>query len=139
MPVTALAAVPLPTQRQGPLPHPETASAGRRQAVIVTPGDGSVVAADDLLNMTVAAGASASLKAVTIRLDDMVVQTLSFAESEAVTITQRTVNLYRRGRCTHAGSAGHRLGRGDADQTLPGVIYGGPRSAHRHHRRQCTD
>lgn len=62
-------------------------------AVIVTPGDGSVVAAGQALSMTVAAEAAASLKTVTVRLDGVIVHTLDFAQSEAVTMTQRTLTV----------------------------------------------
>jgi hypothetical protein len=62
-------------------------------AVIVAPADGSFVADDDTLNVTVAAEAAAALKTVTIRLDNTVVQTLDFAQSETVTSTQRTLSI----------------------------------------------
>src|SRR5690606_4001193 len=69
------------------------AAPGAPQAVIVAPTAGSFVAANNALSVTVAAEAGAALKEVTIKLDDNVVQTLSFAQSDAVTRTLRTVNV----------------------------------------------
>lgn len=71
------------------------AAAGEPQAIIVAPAEGNVVAANGALNVTVAAatGAAAGLKEVTITLDNNVVQTLTFAQSAAVTNTLRTVSL----------------------------------------------
>ena len=63
------------------------------QAVIVVPTGGSFVAAANALSVTVAAEAGAALKEVTIRLDNNVVQTLSFAQSDAVTRILRTIQV----------------------------------------------
>jgi hypothetical protein len=63
------------------------------QAVIVAPAAGSFVAATDAVAVTVSAEASASLKEVVISLDGAVVQTLSFAQDEAVTDVQRTLQI----------------------------------------------
>lgn len=62
-------------------------------ALVVAPAMGSYVAADGNLAVTIAAEASAVLKEVTILLDSTVVQTLSFAQSENVIRTLRTVSL----------------------------------------------
>jgi hypothetical protein len=66
---------------------------GAPHAVIVAPSAGSFVAANNAVSVTVAAEAGATLKEVTIRLDNNVVQTLSFAQSNAVTRTLRTLNV----------------------------------------------
>lgn len=66
---------------------------GAPLAMIVNPTAGSFVAAGDNLAVTVAAEAGAGLKEVTIKLDNTVVQTLSFAASPVVTRSVRTVNV----------------------------------------------
>ena len=67
--------------------------------MIVNPTDDSLVAAGDALSITVAAEASAGLKEVIIKLDDVTVQTLSFDQSDVVAHTLRRLNLP--GRCRH--------------------------------------
>lgn len=69
------------------------AAAAAPLAVVVAPTAGSYVAVDGDLPVTLAAEASAGLQAVTLKLDNTVVQTLSFAQSENVTRTLRTVSL----------------------------------------------
>jgi len=69
------------------------AAPGAPVAVIVNPTDGSFVAANQAVSVTVAAEAGATLREVTIRLDNGAVQTLSFSQAEAVTRTVRTLNL----------------------------------------------
>ncbi len=72
-----------------------SAAAGAPQAIIVAPTEGSFVAANGALNVTVAASTSsaAGLKEVTISLDNTVVQTLNFAQSENATQILHTVNV----------------------------------------------
>jgi hypothetical protein len=69
------------------------AEPGTPQAVIVAPTAGSFVAGSNGVIVTVAAEAGAALKEVTVSLDGNVVQTLSFAQSDAVTRTLRTVTV----------------------------------------------
>jgi hypothetical protein len=69
------------------------AAAGTPMAVVVAPTKGSFVAATGSLSVTVAAEAGATLKQVTISLDNNVVQTLNFAQTDAVTHTLRTVSI----------------------------------------------
>ena len=68
-------------------------TASTPQAVIAVPTNDSIVAASDTLSVSVVAEASASLKTVEIRLDNALVQTLSFSQSAAVTRTLRTIGL----------------------------------------------
>ncbi len=70
----------------------DAAAPGEPKAVIVNPTSDSFVAATGGLNVTVAAEAGASLKTVTIKLDNVIVETLSFAQNEAVRVV-RTVTL----------------------------------------------
>jgi hypothetical protein len=63
------------------------------QAVIVAPAQGSYVAANGALSVTVGAEAAALLKTVTISLDGTVVHTLTFALGEGALQAQRTVSL----------------------------------------------
>ncbi|MFN8440638.1 MAG: LamG-like jellyroll fold domain-containing protein [Caldilineaceae bacterium] len=70
-----------------------TAAPAAPLAVIINPTNNSFVAAGSALSVTVAAEAGAGLKEVTIKLDNGVVQTLSFAQSPAITRTLRTVNV----------------------------------------------
>ena len=72
--------------------NPPTASV-TPQALVVAPTAGAIVAAGNLVSITVAAEAAALLKEVVIRVDGVVVQTVSFAESDAVTQVQRTVSV----------------------------------------------
>ena len=69
------------------------AAVGAPKAVIVNPTNNIFVAAGNAISVTVAAEAGAGLKEVTIKLDNAVVQTLSFAQSPAITRTVRTVNV----------------------------------------------
>ncbi|MFZ4662787.1 MAG: LamG-like jellyroll fold domain-containing protein, partial [Caldilineaceae bacterium] len=74
------------------------ASASAPMAVIVNPTHRSFVAAGNgsttsAISVTVAAEAGAGLKDVTIKLDNATVQTLSFAQSPAITRTVRTINV----------------------------------------------
>jgi hypothetical protein len=69
------------------------AAPGAPLAVIVNPTHNSFVAAGSVLSVTVAAEAGAGLKEVTIKLDNATVQTLSFAQSPAITRTVRTINV----------------------------------------------
>ncbi|MEZ4862420.1 MAG: LamG-like jellyroll fold domain-containing protein [Caldilineaceae bacterium] len=69
------------------------AAPGAPTAVIVNPTNGSFVAAGNAISVTVAAEAGTGLKDVTIKLDNAVVQTLSFAQSPVITRTLRTVNV----------------------------------------------
>ncbi|MCL4863014.1 MAG: hypothetical protein KJZ93_26625, partial [Caldilineaceae bacterium] len=66
---------------------------GATVAAVVSPAPGNVVAADDTLNVTVAAESSALLKEVTVHLDGNLVQTLSFAQNENATRILRTFQL----------------------------------------------
>ncbi len=66
---------------------------GAPLATIVSPSDLSYVAAEGSVLVTVAAEAGASLQSVTLRLDGTDVQTLSFAQSDAVKRTQRTLSI----------------------------------------------
>ncbi len=70
-----------------------TAAPGAPVAVIVNPTEGSFMAANNVVAVTVAAEAAALLKEVAIKLDNVTVQTLSFSQGEAVTRTVRTLNL----------------------------------------------
>src|SRR5262249_17905095 len=79
------------------------AAASGPQAVIVAPSDQSYVAATSSISVTVAAEASQSLKQVTVMLDNAVVSTLSFAQTDAVTRTLRTIPV------TVAGEGKHTL------------------------------
>jgi hypothetical protein len=63
------------------------------QAVVVSPAPGDILAGASTISVTVAAEAAALLKSVTIRLDGNVVQTLDFAQADAVTSVQRTVGV----------------------------------------------
>lgn len=83
----------------------QAAAAGAPQAIVVAPTQGSFVAANGALNVTVAAEAGALLREVTISLDNNVVQTLAFAQSEAVTRTLRTVSLTGVGEGQHTLTA----------------------------------
>jgi len=69
------------------------AAPGAPVAVIVNPTADSFVAANQAVSVTVAAEAGATLREVTIQLDNGAVQTLSFSQAEAVTRTVRTLNL----------------------------------------------
>jgi hypothetical protein len=69
------------------------ASASAPLAVIVNPTKNSFVAAGNAISVTVAAEAGAGLKEVTIKLDNATVQTLSFAQSPAITRTVQTINV----------------------------------------------
>jgi hypothetical protein len=69
------------------------AAPGAPFALAVAPTAGSFVAADGDLPVSVYAEAGAALKEVTLLLDNNVVQTLTFAQSDTVTRTLRTVNL----------------------------------------------
>lgn len=66
-------------------------ASGAPQATVVTPADGAFVAAAGTVSVTVAAEAASSLRTVAILLDGAVVQTLEFAQGDAITQTQRTV------------------------------------------------
>lgn len=66
---------------------------GAPQAVVVAPAAGSIVAADGSVAVTLAAEAGAGLKSVTLSLNNTVVQTLSFAQTPAVTRTTRTLSV----------------------------------------------
>jgi hypothetical protein len=66
---------------------------GAPRAVVVAPTAGSFVATDNSVRVTVAAEAGAALKEVTISLDNTVVQTLTFAQGDAVTRTLRTLDV----------------------------------------------
>jgi hypothetical protein len=61
--------------------------------VVIAPTAGSFVLANNVMSMTVAAEAGASLKTVTISLDNTVVQTLNFAQADGVKRTVRTVGI----------------------------------------------
>jgi hypothetical protein len=69
------------------------AAPGAPTAVIIAPTAGSFVVANNTVSVTVAAEAGALLKEVTIKLDNTVVQTLSFTQAEAVNRTLRTVGV----------------------------------------------
>ncbi len=69
------------------------AAPGAPTAVIINPTTGSFVAAGNAISVTVAAEAGAGLKEVILKLDNAVVQTLSFAQSPAITRMLRTVNV----------------------------------------------
>jgi len=69
--------------------------------VIVAPNDQSYVAATSSISVTVAAEAGPSLKQVTIALDNAVVSTLSFAQTDAVTRTLRTIPVPVAGQGKH--------------------------------------
>jgi hypothetical protein len=69
------------------------ASASAPLAVIVNPTKNSFVAASNAISVTVAAEAGVGLKEVTIKLDNATVQTLSFAQSPAITRTVQTINV----------------------------------------------
>ena len=71
------------------------------QAVIVAPAQGSYVAANGALSVTVGAEAAALLKTVTISLDGTVVHTLTFALGEAALQAQRTVSIAVAGEGPH--------------------------------------
>ena len=71
----------------------EFANASEPQALIIAPIADSFVAATSGVSVTVAAVAGAALKEVTIRLDNTVVQTLTFAQDAAIMNTQRTVTI----------------------------------------------
>lgn len=71
----------------------QAAAPGTPLAVIINPTKNSFVAAGNAMSVTVAAEAGAGLKDVTIKLDNATVQTLSFAQSPAITRTLRTVNV----------------------------------------------
>lgn len=62
-------------------------------ALVVAPTAGAIVAAGATVSVTVAAEAAALLKEVIIRVDGVVAQTLSFAQSDALTQAQRTVGV----------------------------------------------
>lgn len=66
---------------------------GTPKAVIVSPTAGRFVAVDGAVRVNVVAEAGASLKEVAVGLDGTVMQTLHFAQSEAVTRVLRTVNI----------------------------------------------
>jgi len=63
------------------------------RAVIVAPAEGAYVAGSSAVSVTVAAEATAPLKTVAISLDGALVQTLEFAQGDAITQTQRTVSV----------------------------------------------
>ena len=64
-------------------------------AAVVTPADGSMVAlpgaSPGALNVTVAASAAQSLRAVTLALDGAIVHTTNFAQADAITVDQRAL------------------------------------------------
>jgi hypothetical protein len=77
------------------------AAAGGPQAVIVAPNDQSYVAATNSVSVTVAAEADQSLKQVSIAVDNAVVGTLNFAQTDAVTRTLRTIAVPVAGEGNH--------------------------------------
>ncbi|MCB9126113.1 MAG: cadherin-like domain-containing protein, partial [Caldilineaceae bacterium] len=83
----------------------QPAPSGAPQATIVTLVDGAFVAAAGTLSVTVAAEATVALKTVAILLDGTVVQTLDFAQGDAITRTQRTVGIAIAGEGQHTLAA----------------------------------
>jgi Ca2+-binding RTX toxin-like protein len=75
-------------QKAAPLSTPAPSAP---QAVVVDPGDQSYVASTGSISVTVAAEAGQALKQVTVALDNAVVSTLNFAQTDAVTRTLRTI------------------------------------------------
>ncbi len=69
------------------------AAPGAPVAVVVNPTSNSFVAAGNTLTVTLAAEAGALLKTVTLSLDNQVVQTLNFAQTDNVTRILRTVGV----------------------------------------------
>src|SRR5690606_8148731 len=80
-------------------------ASGAPQATIVTPADGAFVAAAGTVSVTVAAAAASPLKTVAILFDGAVVQTLDFAQGDAITQTQRTVAVAVAGEGQHTLAA----------------------------------
>jgi Ca2+-binding RTX toxin-like protein len=78
---------------------------GAPLAVVVAPTRDSFVASDGALSVTVAAEAGALLKQVTISLDNADIQTIDFAQSDAVTRTLRTVSISGVGEGPHTLAA----------------------------------
>jgi len=66
---------------------------GAPEAVIVAPGNLRYVAATGSLNVTIAAEAGVGLRDVELALDGVVVETLTFSQTELITRTQRTVAI----------------------------------------------
>jgi hypothetical protein len=99
------------------------AAPGAPTAVIVNPTNGSFVAAGNAISVTVAAEAGAGLKDVTIKLDNAVVQTLSFAQSPAITRTLRTVNVPISGEGQHTLVAEATAWDNSAQTTLFPVVF----------------
>ncbi len=71
------------------------------QALIIAPTTGSFVASNGDIQVTVAAESAQLIKEVTIRLDGQVVQTLTFAQSDAITSIWRTIPLSGVGQGEH--------------------------------------
>src|SRR5262249_24528452 len=77
------------------------ATPGAPLAVVVAPTKGGYIAASGALSVTVAAEAGALHKQVTSSPDNTVVQTLNFAQTDAVTHTLRTVSISSVGEGPH--------------------------------------
>jgi Ca2+-binding RTX toxin-like protein len=75
-------------QKAAPLSTPAPSAP---QAVVVDPRDQSYLASTGSISVTVAAEAGQALKQVTVALDNAVVSTLNFAQTDAVTRTLRTI------------------------------------------------
>jgi hypothetical protein len=71
--------------------------------VVVAPSDESIVASSGPVSVTVSAVAVQALRTITLKLDGRVVDTASFAQSDAVAQNQRTVVV------TPAGEGSHSL------------------------------
>ena len=99
------------------------AAPGAPAAVVVSPTKGSFVAATNALSVTVAAEAGAFLRQVAISLDNTVVQTLNFAQTDAVTRTLRTVNISGVGQGPHTLSARATDWAGAAQGNPPTVAF----------------
>ncbi|MCX6047063.1 MAG: Ig-like domain-containing protein, partial [Chloroflexi bacterium] len=66
---------------------------GALQSHIIAPAANSFVAGTNAISVTLTAEAAVAIKAVTISLDNTVVQTLTFAQNEIVTNILRTVTI----------------------------------------------
>ncbi|MBW7883682.1 MAG: LamG domain-containing protein, partial [Caldilineaceae bacterium] len=69
------------------------AAAAQPQALVISPVEGLYAASDGNLPVTIAAEAAASLQQVTVELDNTVVRTYTFEQSDNITRIQRTVAI----------------------------------------------
>lgn len=116
--VGGIAALSLAPQATG-LPH----------AVVVSPTNGTVVAAGDTLNVVIVAQADQLLRRVTISLDGTAAQTITLTRDEAITSTRRLVTIPAPGEGSHTLVAQALDDAGNLQTTLVPVVFAVDRAA----------